>query len=71
MTITEEHKKTAYKFDKRERKQDNTKRELIQKFETLLAGMSAECITVLNPEREIEFKLDGKKYKITLSCPRG
>lgn len=63
---------------KRERKVDNDKRFLIDTFvwalttDTEYCGdiVCAENINIINPEREIEFIFNGKKYKIVLSAPR-
>ena len=57
---------TAYKFEKKERKANSEKAELIQK----LIAVCGEDVEVLNPEREFQFIHNGMKYKITLSCPR-
>ena len=61
---------------KRERKPDEDKRWLIQ----YLAGAleDADCdldtnldnISITNPEREMEFIYNGRKYRLTLACPR-
>ena len=56
---------TVYSFNKRERKADNDKREIIQNLCDIIGD-----VTVVNPEREILFTYRGKKYKITLSAPR-
>jgi hypothetical protein len=62
---------TAYNFTKRERKADEEKRYLIEAIETLLAEqVKADEIEIVNPEREIVFKMNDRKYKIVLSCPR-
>ena len=62
---------TAYNFTKRERKADEDKRYLIEVFEKLLAEqVKADEIEIVNPEREIVFKVNDRKYKIVLSCPR-
>lgn len=53
----------------RTRKENPTKRDIIQKMETLMREMM-DTVEVLNPEREILGEMDGVKYKITLSCPR-
>ena len=55
---------------KRTRTEDTDKRELMKELETL-AGDMGENVTVTNPEREIEFTYNGRKFKITLSAPRG
>ena len=61
---------------KRERKVDNEKRELIACFTESLAdlrcceGFDITELQVANPEREFSFMMNGKKYKVTLSCPR-
>lgn len=69
-----DRKVTVYNFNKRERKANDDKREImefIQKGITLLpeTGIST-TIEVTNPERELTFTYNGKKYKITLSAPR-
>lgn len=58
---------TVYNFQKRERKADNDKRELMQ---TIFDALDAENKELINPEREMTFSYGGKKYKIVLSCPR-
>ena len=62
-------KPTVYKFDKKERKPNEPKRDLIN----LLAGtltQSAEGVEITNPERQIDFTFNGTKYRIVLSAPR-
>ena len=62
---------TAYNFTKRERKADEDKRYLIEVFEKLLVEqVKADDIKIVNPEREIVFVANDRKYKIVLSCPR-
>ena len=58
---------TVYNFQKRERKADNDKREIMQ---TIFEAINAENKELINPEREMLFSFGGKKYKIVLSCPR-
>ena len=54
---------------KRERKPNEDKRILISAlYDCLLDG--AEEVSVVNPEREIEFIFNGVKYRLTLSKPR-
>ena len=60
-------KKTAYQFQKREKKENNEKISLIN---MLIAAIGAENTEIINPEREFLFTYNEKKYKITLSCPR-
>ena len=55
---------------KRTRTEDTDKRELMRELETL-AGDLGESVEVTNPERELEFLYNGRKFKITLSAPRG
>lgn len=54
---------------KRERKPDDDKRELIQFLETQLDA-KVESISITNQEREMEFSYNGRKYRLTLACPR-
>ena len=71
--------KTVYQFQKREHKADNDKRFLIDAVYWLLTAdishsgdnVCADNVEIVNPEREILFTYNGKKYKITLSAPRG
>ena len=61
-----DRKPTVYSFSKREKKTDQSKRDIMDK---IIAAIGGE-INVINPEREIEFFSGDKKYKIVLSCPR-
>jgi DNA repair ATPase RecN len=61
---------TVYNFSKRERKADNDKREIIQTLDDALCDL-VDYVEVVNPEREILFTYNDKKYKIVLSAPRG
>ena len=60
--------KTVYQFQKRERKADNDKREILG---LLLNRLDEYNPQVVNPEREFLFTYNEKKYKIVLSAPRG
>ena len=60
---------TAYQFQKRERKADNDKQDLINRFWEMLAEMGC-AVNVINKEREIEFLFNGRKFKLVLSAPR-
>lgn len=61
--------KTVYKFTQRERKPNEDKREIVRILQDALTN--CECVVnVTNPEREMEFTFNGKKYKIVLSAPR-
>ena len=58
---------------KRERKPDENKRLLISVFlDCLLDAPSDEMedVSIINPEREIEFRYCGERYRLTLSKPR-
>lgn len=70
--------RTVYNFQKRERKADNDKRFLIDSIYWLLTedtsqngdNVDADNVEIINPEREIVFTYNDKKYKIVLSAPR-
>lgn len=63
--------KTAYTFTKRERKPNESKREIIAAFaDTARQLADSGKINVVNAEREFEFIANGIKYKIVLSQPR-
>lgn len=61
---------------KRERKIDNAKIDLIKILYNALVNNDDERFTempkieILNPEREIEFEFDNRKFKINLIAPR-
>lgn len=70
-TDTKTKKPTVYNFNTRERKADNGKRALINLLaETVENVADGGTVDVTNPERELEFLFSGRKFKITLSCPR-
>lgn len=56
---------------KREKKVDDDKLHLMKIIETAI-GHNPNCdsFEFTNPERECVFFYNGKKYKITLACPR-
>ena len=60
---------TAYNFTKRERKADNTKRELIDLLVESLTPR-VDNLNVVNAERELTFNYNDRKFKIVLSAPR-
>ena len=53
----------------KERKVDNDKREIIQAIDDALCDL-VDNVEVVNPEREIVFHFNERKYKIVLSAPR-
>jgi predicted RNA-binding protein Jag len=58
---------------KRERKPDENKRLLINALMDCLLEANPdemEDVSILNPEREIEFRYCGERYRLTLSKPR-
>lgn len=65
-----DRKPTAYKFDKKEKKVDNAKRFLIQLLVSSMENADITNITIENPERELIFYYENKKYKLVLSAPR-
>ena len=70
----DEHKKpTVYKFDKRERKENAPKRQIIDgiyKFLIENAQFSPENVQILNKERQISFDYADEKFEITLTQKR-
>ena len=53
----------------RERKVDETKRELINILQESLKGV-AENLEITNIERQLDFTVKGRKFRIVLSAPR-
>ena len=62
-------KPTIYKFTPRERKPNEPKRGIIIAIHEALFDI-ADNVTVTNPERQLDFEIDGVKYRIVLSAPR-
>lgn len=60
-----DRKPTVYKFDKRERKANATKADLIAGLAEFLADR-VESLEVTNKERQIMFHLNGETYEVTL-----
>lgn len=60
---------TVYNFDKRARKENPTKRELIQLLFEALKG-HFEQVEITNPERVIALSIKEDKFEITLSQKR-
>ncbi len=71
MTITTSATKVdAYgKKSARTKKTDNDKSTLIEKIANSIAELT-EQIEITNPEREINFSFNGRKFKVILSAPR-
>lgn len=65
-----DRKPTAYNFQKRERKADTGKRDLISALVGAVAHLANGEVEVTNIEREFVFAVDGRKYKVVLSAPR-
>ena len=63
-------RKTEYQFSKRERKPDNDKRDLIEQIYLCLSEKLGLDTTVTNPERQLDFTHNGRKFRIILSAPR-
>ena len=53
----------------RERKADETKRELVKILQESLKDV-AENLAITNIERQIDFTVKGRKFRIVLSAPR-
>ena len=67
----ERKKTTVYEFTKRERKPNDSKREIINALaETARTLADNGEIDISNIEREINFVANNVKYKIVLSAPR-
>ncbi len=62
-------RKTEYQFTKRERKADNDKRALIYSLAQCVMDFD-EALTITNPERQIDFVYNDRKFRIVLSAPR-
>ena len=70
---TEHKKPTAYKFDKRERKANMPKQEIISgifHYLTEICDFSPQNVVILNKERQISFDFADEKFEITLTQKR-
>ena len=63
-------RKTEYQFSKRERKPDNDKRDLIEQIYLCLFEKVDPDTIITNPERQLDFTHNGRKFRIILSAPR-
>ena len=66
--LTGERKST--KTTKREKKVDNQKQNVISAMVGSIINVFGVRVDVANEEREFEFELNGRKFKVVLSCPR-
>ena len=56
---------------KRERKADQTKRDLITAIAATLLDFGTEvAMEITNIERQIDFEIDGRRFRVVLSAPR-
>ena len=68
-TSTGTKKHTAYKFDKKSRKENPIKQQIIQEIFDFInekAEFSAENVEITNKERQIFFKVGENDYELTL-----
>lgn len=63
---TKKNAPTVYKFDKRERKANVPKQEIISKLNDFLAELGMENISITNKERQVIFSSNGENYELTL-----
>jgi hypothetical protein len=70
-TNTGTKKRTEYQFSKRERKPNETKREIMNLVRIMFEGMAlngkCEAVDLSNIERTLDFVKDGKHYTLTLT----
>lgn len=65
-----DRKPTVYKLDKRERKADADKRQLIALLCASVGEIADNEPTVTNIERQIDFEFRGRRFRVVLSAPR-
>lgn len=65
-----DRKPTVYKLDKRERKADADKRQLIALLCATVGEIADNEPTVTNIERQIDFEFRSRKFRVVLSAPR-
>lgn len=62
-------KPTAYKFEKRKRKENSEKRGILEVLYELALNRW-ENAELVNPERQVDFHIGGNHYSLTLTCHR-
>ena len=62
-------KPTAYKFEKRKRKENSEKREILEVLYELALNRW-ENAELVNPERQVDFHIGNNHYSLTLTCHR-
>ena len=65
-----DRKPTVYRLDKRERKADADKRQLIALLCATVGEVADNEPTVTNIERQVDFEFRGRKFRVVLSAPR-
>ena len=65
-----DRKPTVYKLDKRERKADVDKRQLIALLCASIEEIADNEPIVTNIERQIDFAFRGRRFRVVLSAPR-
>lgn len=67
-------KPTTYKFENRKRKENPEKRDVMTWILDLFKGLTTDGLVtdaeLVNPERQVDFHLNGNHYSITLTCHR-
>ena len=58
------------KATKREKKVDSLKQDIINAVVGSIINVFGARVDIANEEREIEFELNDRKFKVVLSCPR-
>ena len=62
--------KATTKPTKREKRVDSQKQDIINAMAGSIINVFGVRVDVANEEREFAFELNGKKFKVVLSCPR-
>ena len=65
-----DRKPTVYKLETRERKADDDKRKLVELIAAAVGMVTETEPNVTNIERQIDFKFNGRKFRVVLSAPR-
>ena len=65
-----DRKPTVYNFNTRQRKADNDKQFLINALAETVRQITNEEPTITNAERQIDFEVNDRKFRIVLSAPR-
>ena len=65
-----DHGAKLFELNDAQKKADNDKQVLMEALEAAITGAGAASVEATNPERQLDFEFNGRKFRIVLSAPR-